>query len=64
MPGIAGTFTGAADAGQRDILIDALAADRQALLKKDAWKSFWMISIAAALILWAFHASKKEGSGK
>ena len=64
MPGIAGTFTGAADAGQPDILIDALAADRQALLKKDAWKSFWMISIAAALILWAFHASKKEGSGK
>ena len=64
MPGIAGTFTGAADAGQPDILIDALASDRQALLKKDAWKSFWMISIAAALILWAFHASKKEGSGK
>lgn len=64
MPDIAGTFTGAADAGQPDILIDALAEDRQALLKKDAWTSFWMISIVAALLFWAFRTPKRDAVGK
>ncbi|MBR0322429.1 MAG: hypothetical protein IIX08_08585, partial [Bacteroidales bacterium] len=31
IPGLAGSFTGSADAGQPDILVDALIADRQAL---------------------------------
>lgn len=64
IPGIAGTFTGAVDAGQPDILVDTLIADRQALLKKDAWHSFWLISIAAALILWAYHTPKRDAVGK
>ena len=59
-PGIAGTFTGAADAGQPDILIEALAADRADLLKADAWRSFWLISITALLIIWAFKTPKRE----
>ena len=57
-PGIAGTFTGAVDAGQPDILVDALAADRQALLKADAIRSFVLITICFALILWALRGGK------
>jgi len=64
VPGIAGSFTGAVDAGQPDILTNALAADRQALLKKDAWTSFWMISVTAALLMWAFRTPKRDAVGK
>ena len=64
VPGIAGIFTGAVDAGQPDILTNALAADRQALLKKDAWTSFWMISVTAALLMWAFRTPKRDAVGK
>jgi hypothetical protein len=52
-PGIAGTFTGSVDAGQPDVLVEALIADRQTLLIKDAWHSFWFINIVVALIIWA-----------
>ena len=63
IPGIAGTFVSAADAGQPDILIETLAADRQSLLTKDAWRSFWLISAAAGLILWALKTPKGEAVG-
>ena len=62
LPSIAGTFTGNVDAGQPEILVDALVADRQALLQGDAWHSFVFISIMAALIVWAYKG--KESSGK
>ena len=52
-PSLAGTFTGAADAGQPDVLAMALADDRKAMLAKDAGRSFFMILLAAVLILWA-----------
>lgn len=57
-PGIAGTFTGAVDSGQPEILVDALIADRQTLLFKDAMRSFALITIAFALIFWAFQTKK------
>ena len=60
LPGIAGTFTSAADAGQPDILIDTLILDRQDLLSKDAWRSFWLITTACGLIWWAFRKPKSE----
>lgn len=63
VPSLAGTFTGAVDAGQPDVLVDALIADRQTLLKKDAWRSFWLISIVAALIMWAYHTPKVDAVG-
>lgn len=62
-PGIAGTFTGAVDAGQQDILVEALIADRQTLLVKDAWHSFWFISIVAALLMWAYWKPKRDAVG-
>ena len=52
-PGLAGTFTGSVDAGQPDILVDALVADRQALMKVDAIRSFVLITICFVLIIWA-----------
>ena len=64
VPGIAGTFTGSVDAGQPDILVEALIADRMTLLSKDAWRSFWLISIVAALILWAYRTPKHDAVGE
>ena len=63
IPGIAGTFTGSADAGQPDILIDALAADRQALMVKDAVRSLILITIVFALLIWAFRTPKYDAKG-
>ena len=60
LPGIAGTFVSAADAGQPDVLVDTLIADRQALLSKDAWRSFWLITAVAGLILWAYKTPKNQ----
>ena len=64
IPGIAGTYTGASDAGQPDILVDALIADRQALLKKDALRSLGLITVAFALIIWAYKTPKVDAVGK
>ena len=60
IPGIAGTFTGSVDAGQPDILIDALVADRQALMTKDALRSFVLVSVVFALLAWAFKTPKSR----
>ena len=64
VPGVAGTFTGSVDAGQPDILVEALIADRMTLLSKDAWRSFWLISIVAALIMWAYRTPKHDAVGE
>ena len=64
IPGIAGTFSGAVDAGQPDILIDALAADRQSLMTSDALRSFIYISITFGLLIWAFMPGKVDATGK
>ena len=61
MPGLAGTFTGNVDAGQPDILVDALIADRQTLLSRDAWHSFIFITIIAGLIVWAYKGKESKG---
>ncbi len=58
-PGIAGSFTSAADAGQPDILTEALSADRQALMQIDALRSFILISLVFAFIL-LFNLKRKD----
>jgi len=63
-PGIAGSFTGPVDNGQPDVLVDTLIADRQSLLKKDAWHSFWLITLTCGLIIWAFQTPKRDAVGK
>ena len=64
VPGIAGTFTGSGDAGMNEIIVEALAADRATLLKKDALRSFVLISCLFAMILWAFRTPKVDAVGK
>ena len=64
VPGLAGSFSGAADAGQPDILVEALAADRRMLLVKDALRSLILITVAFALIIWAFRNVKTDATGK
>ena len=64
VPGVAGTFSGSVDAGQPDILIQALAADRASLLVKDAVRSLVLISVMFLLILWAYHTPKVDAIGK
>ena len=51
-PDIAGSFTGSVDAGQPDILIDALAEDRRYLLALDALRSLLFIGGSFALLWW------------
>ena len=53
IPSLAGDFTGAADAGQQDVLVEAFQADRIALFRADAWTGFFLIAAAWALLLWA-----------
>lgn len=64
VPGVAGTFSGSVDAGQPDILIQALAADRASLLVKDAVRSLVLISVMFLLILWAYHTPKADAIGR
>lgn len=64
IPSIAGSFTSQVDAGQPDILIDALSADRKDLLIKDALRSLIYITIMFGLIIWAFATPKTDAVGK
>ena len=58
LPGIAGSFTGSADAGQPDVLVDALAADRRHLLVVDALRSLLLIAASFALLWWGTSVPK------
>ena len=58
IPGIAGSFQGAADAGQPDVLREALAADRRTLLREDALRSLLLIFGAVALFHWGSRVPK------
>ena len=50
-PGLFGSFTGGADAQMQDVLVDALVADRIALFKADAIRSFLLICFAGGLVM-------------
>ena len=49
---VLGTFSGGADAGQPDILREALAADRYSLLWSDTLRSLLLVAAAVVLLLW------------
>ena len=51
-PSLAGPFLTEAETGQPGALLDALKADRAALLVSDARRSFFLIAMAFALVLW------------
>ena len=54
-PSLAGSFLTDAETGQPDALLDALKADRSALLVADARRSFFFIVITFALLLWVVY---------
>lgn len=60
--GIGRTFSGAADAGQQEILVEAFVQDRMALLKKDALTACAYILAAFGLLWWGCFG-KKDGKG-
>ena len=47
-----GSFTGASDAGQPDVLVAALSADRESLLWADTLRSMLLVAAAAIVLLW------------
>jgi len=55
-----GSFTGAVDAGQPDILVEALAADRYHLLWTDTLRSVLLVIAAVLLLVWGIGG--KNGS--
>ncbi|MBQ9462508.1 MAG: hypothetical protein IJU68_02490 [Bacteroidales bacterium] len=58
-----GSFTGAADAGQPEILTDALAADRYHLLWADTLRSLVLVVAACALLVWGVSSEKRRLAG-
>ncbi|MBO4455958.1 MAG: hypothetical protein J5759_05890 [Bacteroidales bacterium] len=57
--GMFGAFTGSSDAGQPDVLVAALAADRMNLMWMDTLRSVLLIAAAAALLLWGAGSQKR-----
>ena len=64
IPALAGDFSGAVDAGQPDILQNALAADRKMLLRHDALLSFFLIGAAWLLLLWSYFPKGQTADAK
>lgn len=58
LQGLFGSFTGAVDSGQPEILADALAADRYQLLWADTWRSVLLVVCSASLLLWGVSVPK------
>ncbi|MCR4566018.1 MAG: hypothetical protein K5651_08010, partial [Bacteroidales bacterium] len=54
-PSVAGSFLTEAEQGQPDTLLEALQADRSALLVADARRSFFFIALTFALLLWVVY---------
>lgn len=55
-----GSFSGAVDAGQPDVLVDALAADRYSLMWADTLRSLLLVAAAVAVLLWGFSVSTQK----
>ena len=64
IPGIAGTFVSASDAGMNEMIVETLAADRASLLVKDAFRSLLLITCVFLLIVWAYKTPKVDAVGK
>lgn len=58
VPGVAGSFSGRADAQMQDIIVDALKADRRHIFSSDALWSMIMIVATFCLLIWAYSVPK------
>ena len=57
-----GAFSGGVDAGQPDVLVDALVADRYSLLWRDAMRSLLLVVGAAVLLVWGIGGKESSGN--
>ena len=64
VPGVAGPFIGASDAGMNEMIVEALAVDRAALLVKDALRSLILVACVFLLMVWAYRIPKTDAVGK
>ena len=63
-PGVFGSFTGPADDGMQDILVQALVQDRMSLFRADAGTSFLLVLASAGLLFWATLPKGQPASSK
>jgi len=56
--GLGRSFTGPADSGQQDVIVEALRADRIMLLRQDCFISALLIMLTAGLIYWSLCAKE------
>ena len=54
IPSLAGSFSGAVDQGQPDVLIEALREDRRSLLVSDSLRSLLLVAATFLLLLWSY----------
>ena len=59
IPSLAGSFSGAADAGQPDVLVEALQNDRESLLRGDAIRSALFILASFLILFWGYTVPSK-----
>lgn len=64
IPSLAGSFTADADKSYPEILSEAFADDRRAMLKSDALVSLSLIAATAVLILWQTAAKNENKRGR
>lgn len=55
-----GSFSGAVDAGQNELLTAALSADRYHLLWADTWRTLILVAAAAAILAWGVSADGRR----
>ena len=60
IPTLAGDFSSAVDASVPEELVETFQADRIALLRQDAWMSFFLIAVAWGFLLWAVLPEQSE----
>lgn len=59
-PSIAGSFTSSTDSSLPKDIANSLALDRASLLKKDAFRSLWLVLVAAAILLCGINGKLKK----
>lgn len=64
MPHIAGDFTTPSDANYHVMIAGAFRADREMLLKADAWRSFFLISICFVILVWYSYTVNRNAKFK
>ena len=60
IPSLVGSFSGAVDQGQPDVLIEAFREDRRALLVSDSLRSLLLVAAAFLLLLWSYGLKDSE----